>query len=236
MATQIVDQIIEYDNSTRAWARYQDGELRKYYDDQQSAILAALPHELREWVENIARRHPRLGKRPLKAAVIIATNRVQPSARFDQFYDVLGDSGTTYQVNVSARVCSCEDNRHGHYCKHLLAARYIERQKGQGLTLWELAQAAIKEHEKDEELRHLEIWRDPTSTRRAALVRRQSNHTAERMPCGCWLHLIVSGYPLSLRVAEQATHMLDGSSFWRWNCKRSDYQKWVRQHYADSRS
>ena len=233
MAIQILSQIIEYDKSARAWAQIRREGMRadlvRYHNSKAEAILAALPADLRTWAKDTTRRHPRLGKRPLKAAVIIATGRVQPSPRFAEFYDVLGDSGTTYQVSPAARVCSCEDNRRGHYCKHLLAARYVERQAGQNPSLWDLAQAAVKEHTLDADLQHLEIWRDATGTRQAALVQRSPNHTAERMPYGHWLHLIISGFPISLRVAEQATHMLDGSSFWRWTCSPREYQEWVHK-------
>lgn len=226
MATQILDQTIEYDKVAGAWGRYScAGELVHYHDSEMQAIGAALPASMAGWVAHYA--GTALDARAVKAARIVAENRIQANPNHAGCWLVTGDTGNVYSVHVGSLACDCEDKRHGQrWCKHLLAAHYVEREHRQaGATpgsLWDLAQAAVSEHQHEECNEKMEIWRDAAGQRSAYLAPMSEGH---------YLYLYLSGHAAGLRVAAQHYMPLPASNGntarWDWTCRREDYKNWT---------
>ena len=246
MTTKIINQIVEYDNSARAWGRFEqpDGsmavDLVKYYDDKNSAILAALPADLRQWVSE----HDGEPARVLRAAVLLAEERVTPYAEGDPgVYDIRGPQSHT--CNVTIPWCSCEDwrykSRKTGACKHLYAAQKLFAEFKADCyppapSLWDLARSAIEEHENDADLDGLVIWRDASDTRHATLVQVKSDpYAGSRMAYGTWLYLEVSGHPNGLPVATLRRCILTDAPRWEFDCRETEYKEWVRENQEEEK-
>ncbi len=232
MSTTILDQVVEYDKMAGAWGRYSfEGELVHYHDSEIQAVAAALPASMASWVEHYA--GTKLDTRAVKAARIVAENRITANPNHAGFWLVQGDSGSTYSVHVGSLACDCEDKRHGQrWCKHLLAAYYVERQHSQAKgshsgaqpqpgSLWDLAQAAVEVHKHEECEEKMEIWRSSDGQRSAYLA---------PMCEGAYLYLYLSGHAAGLRVAAQHYMALpvDGSvTRWDWTARKDEYKNWT---------
>ena len=240
MATKIIDQVIEYDNSAKAWARFEPSpsmaaDLVKYYDDKNEAIKAALPGDLREWVEA----HTGEPGRVLRAAVLLAEERVKPCAECDPGVYSSYDN----DCNVTIPWCSCEDwrwtkysaKKAGQRCKHLYAAEKLYSEfraeyYPPAPSLWDLARSAIEENQYNTKLNGTIIWRDASDTRHAWLQQVQSDpYAGERMAHGTWLYLEVSGHPASLPVATLHYGLLTDAPRWEFDCRETEYKEWVRE-------
>jgi hypothetical protein len=224
MSTQILDQTIEYDKAAQAYARYNaDGALIHYHDSPTEAMAAALPARMASWVEHYA--GTKLDTRAIKAARIVAEGRIQANPNHAGFWLVQGDTGNTYSVHVGSLACDCEDKRHGQrWCKHLLAAHYVEREHRQAGpqpgSLWDLAQAAVKEHEHEECNEKMEIWRDAAGQRSAYIAR-----VGEM-----YLYLFLSGHAHGLLIAAQHIPALvtpGKVGRWDWIAPRRVYESWA---------
>lgn len=241
---KIIDQIIEYDKSTSAWGRFNTGpgmtvDLVKYYDDRNAAILATLPEDLRAWVEA----HTGEPRRVLRAAVLLAEERVTPDAEANPgTYTIRSKHNHT--CNVTSKWCTCEDwkytkasdKRNGVRCKHLYAAEKLynefkaEYYSPPTPNLWKLAQAAIKEHLNDAALDGLVIWRDASDTRHATLIQIQSSpYATERTRIGAWLYLEISGHSIGLQVATLRHGIMSNTPRWEFDARESEYKEWVRE-------
>jgi hypothetical protein len=240
MATTIVDQVIEYDNSARAWAQLRTDdsmvELIKYHDSEQDAIYAALPADLQDWVDT-RRLDGDGGARALRAAAIIANGQIKPDSQAYGIYHVpyrREQNGMTYEgahiVNARARTCTCEDRRYrSAWCKHLLAARYLfEQWQAEHMprrpTLWDLARATFDERQEERdawpENEPTVIWQDASGTRQVTLTRIKD-----------YLYLSISGYGRPLPIAHLHRYhvVLDPAQAteWTWTLKKWEYQGWV---------
>jgi hypothetical protein len=238
MATAIIDQVIVYDNKAGAWAQmHKDGQtldLIRYHDTERDGILAALPEDLRQWVES----HTGEPGRVLRAAQLLAENEAT-FGRIEPIYDAVGaytfHGPTKHIANAKHNRCSCEDFRYKRQtCKHLYAAKRLYtafKRKTATTSLWDLAQAAVEEHKHDAELEYLIIWEDATQTRNAALVRGQADtYAGERMQhAQTWLYLYLSGHTQSLLVATLRYGILTNEPRWDWTCRLDEYKAWVRE-------
>jgi hypothetical protein len=238
MSINILDQVIEYDKSARAWGHFDaNGGLIHYHDTMPQAIRAAIPEELAAW--SLRQRDQR---RALKAAMLVASGEIKPDQEAYWIYSKRyerEENGFTYTgdyiINVRAGTCTCPDFQFtGKACKHLLGATYLFQQyraevKRRQATLWNLAQAAIEEH-KHEEIERLVIWSGPGG-REAYItpIAGFENH----------LYLFVSGYAHGLKVATRrypALQLYKDSPlfYWGWSCNEEHYNWWTEKLQANS--
>ncbi len=238
MSIAILNQVVEYDKSAKAWGRFDEaGDLIHYHDTMPQAIRAALPEELAAW--SLRQRDQR---RALKAAMLVASGEIKPDQVAHGIYSKAyrrEDNGFTYAgeyvINVRAQTCTCPDFQFtGKACKHLLGASYLFAQyraevKRRQATLWNLAQAAIEEH-KHEEIEHLVIWSGPGG-REAYIAPIKSFENR--------LYLFVSGHPHGLACATRRYPALQVRKdsplfYWSWSCKEEHYKWWVEKLQANS--
>lgn len=212
MATTIVDQTIEYDNSARAWAQMrQDGmavELVRYHDSEEDAVYAALPADLQAWVDT-RRLDGDGGARALRAAALIANEQIKPDPQAYGIYYVpfeREENGMRYQgqhiIDVRRKTCTCEDRRYrSAWCKHILAARHLFEQwqakhMSRRPTLRDLARATIEEHQHDEDWETQIIWKSADGTRYASIVQGGSGKPEDP------LFLLVSGHAAAVMIGR----------------------------------
>lgn len=247
MGISILAQVIEYDNSARAWGQYEnDGNIAtlvKYHDSERDATLAALPPELRAWVE----RHQGEPGRVLRAAVLIADQRITTgqaygiyTTNYTRQREGMTYAGTHSTNALECQYCTCEDFQYKRQtCKHLYAAEKLFNDwRAQHLpdrrSLWDLTQEAVRENRHNMDLHHLTIWEN--GTRRAQLVQINSRPNASRELAGDWLDLQVSGCTHSLRVATRYQNQLcygpDDAYRWEWTVRQDDYNAWSRELQA----
>jgi hypothetical protein len=238
MSINILDQVVEFDQSTKSWGRFDaNGGLIHYHDTMPQAIRAAIPEELAAW--SLRQRDQR---RALKAAMLVVNGEIKPDQEAYGIYSKAysrEENGFTYTgyytINVRAATCTCPDFQFTHKpCKHLLGASYLFQQyraevKRSQATLWNLAQAAIEEH-KHEEIEHLVIWSGPGGREAyIAPIKGFENR----------LYLFVSGHPHGLACATRRYPALqfDKDSplfYWGWSCKEESYKWWVEKLQANS--
>ena len=204
MATTIVDQIIEYDNSAQAWAQMQRAglavDLVKYHDSEEAAILAALPDDLREWVQTHSGSNgaPAINERYLRAACYLVEGRIKPDPQAFGIYHARGDSGA-YVINCSTRACTCPDRQASNYCKHLIGANrlfnaYLAENSS---TLYALALQMLSEKSAWLEHERIQLWASGRGDRYAMLYCLRD-----------YIYLHVSGHRAELRLAQVTKHSL----------------------------
>jgi hypothetical protein len=237
MSITILDQVIEYDQSAKAWGHFDaGGGLIHYHDTMPQAIRAALPEELAAW--SLRQRDQR---RALKAAMLVVNGEIKPDQEAYWIYSKRyerEENGFTYTgyytIDVRAATCTCPDFQFtGKPCKHLLGATYLFQQyraevKRRQTTLWNLAQAAIAEH-KHEEIERLVIWQGPGGREAYISKIKGYDHT---------LYLFVSGHPHGLKVASLHYTRLPTPTGdvirWDWSCCEEEYKWWVEKLQANS--
>jgi hypothetical protein len=239
MSITILSQVVAYDQSAKAWGRYNaSGELLHYHDHPDQAVLAALPEELRLWAhKEMALHGPAHNARLIRAAVLVAEGAIKASKESYGIYSKRyerEEKGMRYEgqyvIDVRAGTCTCPDfERRRQPCKHLLGATYLFQQyraevKKRQATLWNLAQAAIEEH-KYEEIERLVIWSGPGGREAyIAPIKGFENR----------LYLFVSGHPHGLACATRRYPALqlykDNPLFyWGWSCNEEHYKWWTEK-------
>jgi hypothetical protein len=243
MSITILSQVVAYDQSAKAWGRFDaNGGLIHYHDHPDDAVLAALPEDLRLWAHREMAMHgPAHNARLIRAAVLVASGEIKAdreafgiySKRYEREEKGMRYEGH-YTINVRAGTCTCPDfERRRQPCKHLIGATYLFQQyraevKRRQASLWNLAQAAIEAH-KNEEIERLVIWSGPGG--REAYISRITG-------CDNTLYLFLSGHAHGLAIARLRYPGLQAGKRplfrWDWSCREEEYRWWTEKLQANS--